>query len=78
MPFVETLPVNEPISPYAASKKAVGEATENALKGMTDDFTKWVKNATKTNTGKVAIAAVGAAVIGAVIGLMLKPSKKEA
>ena len=62
----------------AASKKAVGEATENALKGMTDDFTKWVKNATKTNTGKVAIAAVGAAVIGAVIGLMLKPSKKEA
>ena len=56
----------------------VKNATKNALENVKEEFGTWVEKATKTNTGKVAIAAVGAAVIGTVIGLMLKPSKKEA
>ena len=56
----------------------VKNATKNALENVKEEFGTWVEKATKTNTGKVAIAAVGAAVIGAAIGLMLKPSKKEA
>ena len=57
---------------------SVKEATRKAVNELKDDVAGWLEKATKTNGKKVAWIAVGAAVAGALIGLALKPSKKEA
>lgn len=57
---------------------AIKKATKDALDKFKTEFNTWVENATKTKGSKIAIAAVGTALVGALIGLALRPSKKEA
>ncbi len=68
----------EYVEKFGTKEKATQEAAENVVKNLKDDCGRWLEQATKTKTGKVAMIAAGTAIAGALIGLALRPSKKEA
>ena len=76
--YIDLLGTKEYVEKFGTKEKATQEAAENVVKNLKDDCGRWLEQATKTKTGKVAMIAAGTAIAGALIGLALRPSKKEA